>query len=355
MILVTGGAGFIGSNFVLQWIAEESDAIVNLDNLTYAGNLENLISLTNNPKHTFIKGDIKDQKLVKDLLNKYQPKAIINFAAESHVDRSIDYPAEFVQTNIVGTFNLLNEAYQYWKALPPEKQNKFRFVHISTDEVFGSLDAAEAASTELSKYAPNSPYSASKASADFLVRSYHKTFNFPTLTTYCTNNYGPYQFPEKLIPLVIINALKGKKLPIYGDGGNIRNWIYVEDHCNAVRLILTKGRPGESYNIANPYSNTNLEVVKEICKILDELFPKSPHFPHASLIQFVKDRPGHDRRYALDTTKIQTELGWKPKAEFESNLRKTVLWYIDNSEWIKKVTTGEYRNWMKTHYPKEIR
>lgn len=350
MILVTGGAGFIGSNFVLNWIANEHTPVVNLDKLTYAGNLNNLAKLEHDTHHHFVQGDILDRALVQELLKKHKPQAIVHFAAETHVDRSIHQPDNFIQTNIVGTFTLLDEALRYWKHLDPQHQKLFKFVYISTDEVFGSLDPKALASTEDSNYEPNSPYAASKAAGDHLVRSYNKTYGLPTIITHASNNYGPYQFPEKLIPLVIVNALQGKPLPIYGDGLNVRNWIYVEDHCNAVRLIVKKGKSGESYNIGDQQEKTNLEVVKTICKILDELKPDSPYIPHESLIKFVKDRPGHDRRYALDSSKLRNELDWKPKHNFTDNIRKTVSWYLDNLIWVENVMSGDYRDWITTHY-----
>ena len=352
MILVTGGAGFIGSNFVLDWIATEGTPVVNLDKLTYAGNLGNLANLKDDARHIFVKGDIGDRILVAKLLQQYKPEAIVHFAAESHVDRSIHGPAEFVQTNVVGTFSLLEEARAYWSALAEPEKSRFRFLHVSTDEVYGSLGPNDPAFTETTPYTPNSPYAASKAASDHLVRAYHHTYGLPTVTTNCSNNYGPLQFPEKLIPLVILNAVGGKPLPIYGDGLNVRDWLYVGDHCAAVRLALKKGRLGETYNIGGNSEKTNLEIVNTICAILDELRPlrSSPITRYASLITFVKDRPGHDRRYAIDATKIATELGWKPAEQFETGLRKTVQWYLEHTDWIENITSGKYREWLDINY-----
>lgn len=350
MLLVTGGAGFIGSNFILQWINGDKGPIVNLDKLTYAGNLNNLTSVASNPAHLFIHGDIGDRPLVRDLLYAHKPYAIINFAAETHVDRSIYSPESFVSTNIDSAFALLDEAYEYWKQLPGPEQEQFRFLNISTDEVYGSLSPEAPSSKESSPFAPNSPYAASKASFDHLVRSYHSTFGFPVLTSHSSNNFGPFQFPEKLIPLIIVNALQGKPLPIYGDGLHVRDWIYVGDHCDALNRVLTKGTPGESYNIGRWTNLTNLDLVKGICKILDELKPDSPYLPHASLIQFVKDRPGHDRRYALDSSRIRNELGWQPKDDFEKSLRQTIEWYLKNPEWLDNVLCGKYHAWIASHY-----
>jgi len=351
LILVTGGAGFIGANFILDWIATEGTPVVNLDKLTYAGNLGNLASLKDDARHTFVKGDIGDRALVAKLLKQYQPEAIVHFAAESHVDRSIHGPAEFVQTNVVGTFSLLEEARTYWSALAEPAKSRFRFLHVSTDEVYGSLGPGDPAFTETTPYAPNSPYAASKAASDHLVRAYHHTYGLPTITTNCSNNYGPLQFPEKLIPLVILNAVKGKPLPVYGDGLNVRDWLYVGDHCAGVRLALKKGGLGETYNIGGNSEKTNLEIVNTICAIIDELRPDFA--PHAKLITYVKDRPGHDRRYAIDTTKIETELGWKPAEKFETGLRKTVKWYLQHTDWIAGITSGKYREWIETHYAPE--
>lgn len=350
MIIVTGGAGFIGSNFVINWIRQQKTPVVNLDRLTYAGNLNNLAELEHNSLHHFVKGDINNRGLVKELLNEYQPRAIVHCAAETHVDRSIYHPENFIQTNIVGVFNLLEETHAYWKQLSEEKQKGFRFLHVSTDEVYGSLTKNDPPSKEKSYYAPNSPYAASKASSDHLVRAYHQTYKLPVLTTHSSNNYGPYQFPEKLIPLIIVNALQGKPLPIYGDGLNIRNWLYVEDHCDALRTVLAKGTPGETYNIGDQHEQTNREIVNSVCSILDELKPDSPYVPHSSLIKYVKDRPGHDRRYSLDCSKIHNELGWKPKQMFKDNIRKTVKWYLENMSWLENVVTGEYRDWIRAHY-----
>jgi dTDP-glucose 4,6-dehydratase len=364
LILVTGGAGFIGANFILDWITTEATPVVNLDKLTYAGNLGNLASLKDDARHIFVKGDIGDRALVAKLLQQYRPEAIVHFAAESHVDRSIHGPAEFVQTNVVGTFSLLEEVRAYWSALAEPAKSHFRFLHVSTDEVYGSLGPDDPAFTETTPYAPNSPYAASKAASDHLVRAYHHTYGLPTVTTNCSNNYGPLQFPEKLIPLVILNAVEGKPLPVYGDGLNVRDWLYVGDHCAAVRLALKKGRIGETYNIGGNSEKTNLEVVKAICAVLDELRPlrSSPvthysfQYPlegYASLITFVKDRPGHDRRYAIDATKIEAELGWKPAEKFETGMRKTVQWYLEHADWVASVQTGDYRKWIETHYAAE--
>ena len=351
-IIVTGGAGFIGSNFILQWIAQESARVVNLDCLTYAGNAANLASLSGNARHEFVHGDINDRSLVKELLRRHRPAAVVHFAAESHVDRSILGPDEFIRTNINGTFSLLTEAKQYWEGLDAAAKDRFRFLHVSTDEVYGSLEEEDAPFCETSGYAPNSPYAASKAASDHLVRAYFHTYGLPTLTTNCSNNYGPFQFPEKLIPLVILNALKGEPLPIYGDGKNVRDWLFVGDHCAAIRRVLHNGRPGETYNIGGRSEQRNLEVVQAICEILDELVPKSPFKPHQNLIRFVKDRLGHDRRYAIDPQKIEHELGWKPQETFESGIRKTVAWYLDNQPWVQNVTSGSYRDWIDTQYVK---
>ncbi len=349
-VLVTGGAGFIGANFIHQWIQSVQAAIVNLDKLTYAGNLENLASLTGQPRYVFVRGDIGDRELVSGLLQQHRPQAIVNFAAETHVDRSIHGPEDFIQTNVVATFRLLDEARGYWQALPAEDKARFRLLHVSTDEVYGSLESHDAPFSETTPYAPNSPYAASKAASDHLVRAYFHTYGLPTLTTNCSNNYGPYQFPEKLIPLVILNAIAGKPLPIYGDGSNVRDWLYVGDHCKAVCRVLERGRPGETYNIGGRNERCNLEVVRTICALLDELHPDSPVIPHAKLITFVKDRPGHDHRYAIDASKIERELGWNPIETFESGIRKTVQWYLDNQEWARQVTSGAYRQWVEKHY-----
>jgi dTDP-glucose 4,6-dehydratase len=345
MILVTGGAGFIGSNFVLSTIAETGESIVNLDKLTYAGNLRNLDSLRGDSLHAFVQGDICDRILVKRLLEQHKPRAIVHFAAESHVDRSILEPAEFVQTNVVGTFCLLEEAKNYWK----RSGGEFRFLHVSTDEVYGSLGTNDPAFTESTPFAPNSPYAASKAAADHMVRAYHHTYGLPTVTTNCSNNYGPYQFPEKLIPLMIRNALAGEPLPVYGDGQNVRDWLYVLDHCNAVRLVLDQGRVGETYNVGGRSEQKNLDVVRTLCAILDEVRPRAKG-SYADQIQFVKDRPGHDRRYAIDGGKLDRECGWRAKETFETGLRKTVRWYLDQSAWIDEVTSGAYRSWVQTNY-----
>lgn len=341
-ILVTGGAGFIGGEFVRQWIAEEASAVINLDKLTYAGNLDSLAGVAHDARHVFVQGDIGDSECVRHLLHTHQPRAIVNFAAESHVDRSIDGPAAFVETNVVGTFRLLEEARVYWKSLPESEQRAFRFLHVSTDEVYGSL-GPEGKFIETTPYAPNSPYSASKASSDHFVRAYHHTFGLPTLTTNCSNNYGPYQFPEKLIPLMILNCLEGKSLPVYGDGAQIRDWLYVGDHCRAIRAVLSRGRLGEVYNVGGDSEKKNLEVVHAICKAVDALRPGLPHSPCTSLITYVKDRPGHDRRYAIDFTKIQDELGWRPSLSFEEGITRTVSWYLDHAEWVANISSGGYR------------
>ena len=348
-ILVTGGAGFIGANFILDWLGNESAGIVNLDKLTYAGNLGSLQSVRNDPRHLFVHGDIGDSVLVTDLLEKHRPSAIVHFAAESHVDRSIHGPEDFVQTNVVGTFRLLEAARAYFSKLPAGPREAFRFLHISTDEVYGSLGSEDPAFSESSPYAPNSPYSASKAASDHLARAYFHTYGLPVVTTNCSNNYGPYQFPEKLIPVVILNALAGKRLPVYGDGMQVRDWLYVRDHCSAVRAVLRKGRLGETYNVGGNSEKPNLEVLRAICAILDELRPR-PSGKHETLIEFVKDRPGHDRRYAIDASKITRELGWKRTESFDSGLRKTVTWYLDNPDWVTSVTSGEYRKWVEKNY-----
>ena len=342
-ILVTGGAGFIGSNFVSLIVNSTDLTVVNLDKLTYAGNLATVEQFEGSDRHIFVKGDIGDRQLIDNLLAKYQPQAIVNFAAETHVDRSIDGPASFIETNINGTFNLLESARQYWRKLSDDARDLFRFLHISTDEVFGSLAPDEPAFTELTPYTPNSPYSASKASSDHLVRSYFHTYGLPTLITNCSNNYGPYQFPEKLIPLTILNALADKPLPIYGDGQNVRDWLYVEDHCRAIALVLNRGIAGETYNVGGNAERDNLWLVNQLCAILDELLPASPNCPHDRLIQFVTDRPGHDRRYAIDFTKIHQQLGWEPQENISSGLRRTVQWYIDNQAWCQTVTANKYQ------------
>ncbi len=341
-ILVTGGAGFIGGNFVYLQRNQTERQIINLDKLTYAGNLVTLDGLKEDSEHIFVRGDIGDRQLVDSLLEKYQPQAIVNFAAETHVDRSIDSPGTFVETNVNGTFNLLESARKYWQNLDPINQAKFRFLHVSTDEVFGSLSLTDPAFTETTPYAPNSPYSASKASSDHFVRSYFHTYGLPTLITNCSNNYGAYQFPEKLIPLIIMNGISGKPLPIYGDGQNIRDWLFVEDHCRAIELVLASGTPGETYNVGGGAERTNLWLVNKLCEILDEFLPDSPHCPHHQLITYVTDRPGHDRRYAIDFTKIQQELGWQPQEDIESGLRKTVRWYLENRSWCQQVTANKY-------------
>jgi dTDP-glucose 4,6-dehydratase len=349
-ILVTGGAGFIGSNFVLDWIATESASVVNLDKLTYAGNLQNLESVNGNPSHIFVRGDISDTENVAKLLEEHRPRAIVNFAAESHVDRSIHGPGEFIQTNIVGTFHLLEATRAYWGALNEEDKKAFRFLHVSTDEVYGSLKPDDPAFKETNTYEPNSPYSASKAASDHLVRAYHHTYGLPVLTTNCSNNYGPYHFPEKLIPLIIHNAIAGKPLPIYGDGQQVRDWLYVRDHCSAIRRVLEAGRVGETYNVGGWNEKPNLHVVHTLCVILDELSPRSDGKPYSDQITYVTDRLGHDRRYAIDATKINRELGWKPAETFETGIRKTVQWYLDNQKWVKNVTTGDYKNWIQKNY-----
>jgi dTDP-glucose 4,6-dehydratase len=348
LILITGGAGFIGSNFVLDWIATEGTPVINLDKLTYAGNPANLASLKGDSRYVFAQGDICDRTLIADLLQKHQPQAIVHFAAESHVDRSIHGPGEFVQTNVVGTFSLLEEARAYWGALAEPAKSRFRFLHVSTDEVYGSLGMNDPAFSETTPYAPNSPYAASKAASDHLVRAYHHTYGMPVITTNCSNNYGPLQFPEKLIPLMILNALNGKPLPVYGDGKNVRDWLHVSDHCSGIRAALARGKPGETYNIGGNSEKTNLEVVHAVCTILDELHPAGA--PHAKLITYVKDRPGHDQRYAINAEKIRCELGWEPQERFEKGLRKTVEWYLANGEWVRGVISGEYRKWMDTQY-----
>ena len=350
MILVTGGAGFIGGNFVLDWLAGSDEPVINLDALTYAGNLHTLESLKNDARHIFVHGDIGDAILVPELLKKHRPRAVVNFAAESHVDRSIHGPADFIQTNVLGTFNLLESVRAYWSELPESEKSAFRFLHVSTDEVYGSLEKDDAPFAETHRYEPNSPYSASKAASDHLVRAWHHTYGLPVLTTNCSNNYGPYHFPEKLIPLVILNALAGKSLPIYGDGQQIRDWLYVRDHCSAIRRVLEAGRLGETYNVGGWNEKANLEVVNTICVLLDELQPRADGKSYAEQISFVTDRAGHDRRYAIDARKLERELGWKPAETFESGIRKTVQWYLDNTEWTSNVTTGAYREWTEQQY-----
>jgi len=351
MILVTGGAGFIGGNFVLDWLANpKAEEIINLDKLTYAGNLATLASLEKDPRHIFIHGDIGDRALVESLLQKYQPRAIVNFAAESHVDRSIHGPSDFVQTNVLGTFNLLESARAYWISLSDDQKSSFRFLHVSTDEVYGSLKVEDPPFSETNSYEPNSPYSASKAASDHLVRAWFHTYGLPVLTTNCSNNYGPYHFPEKLIPLVVLNALNGKPLPIYGDGQQIRDWLYVADHCTAIRCVLERGQIGETYNVGGWNEKANLDVVNNICAVLDSLKPRSDHQSYSQQITFVADRPGHDRRYAIDARKIERELGWKPQETFDTGIRKTVQWYLDNPVWIEGVVSGSYRDWLNKHY-----
>ncbi|ALQ50012.1 dTDP-glucose 4,6-dehydratase [Nitrosomonas ureae] len=347
MIFVTGGAGFIGSNFVLDWLTQSDEKIINLDKLTYAGNLKNLLTVAKDPRHIFIQGDIADTQLIDQILTQYQPRAIINLAAESHVDRSIHGPEDFIQTNILGTFRLLESVRTYWNNLSTATKQNFRFLHVSTDEVYGSLASNEPAFTENHRYQPNSPYSASKASSDHLVRAFHHTYGLPVLTTNCSNNYGPFQFPEKLIPLVIVNALAQKPLPLYGDGLQIRDWLFVLDHCSAIRRILETGIPGETYNIGGWNEKPNIEIVKTICTILEEIYP---NVVFHNLITSVKDRPGHDRRYAINAIKIEKELSWKPAETFETGIRKTIHWYLNNQEWVADIQTGAYREWIKKNY-----
>jgi dTDP-glucose 4,6-dehydratase len=349
-ILVTGGAGFIGSNFILQWIEREGTPAVNLDRLTYAGNLRNLERVSSDRRYCFAHGDIGDRELVAKLLEDHRPRAVVHFAAESHVDRSILGPDDFIRTNVGGTFNLLEGTRTYWSALSESERASFRFLHVSTDEVYGSLLPTDPPFNERTAYAPNSPYSASKAASDHLVRAYHHTYHLPTLTTNCSNNYGPYQFPEKLIPLLILNARAGKPLPVYGDGQNVRDWLYVGDHCEAVRTVLAKGKPGEAYNVGGANEKNNLAIVESVCGLLDELCPSDPVVPHRQLITFVKDRPGHDRRYAIDARKIERELDWRPRETFESGLRKTVSWYLANEDWAQEVASGTYRQWIEKQY-----
>jgi len=348
-ILVTGSAGFIGSNFVLEMMKDPSVGIINLDKLTYAGNLNNLESVAGDPRYSFVQGDIADRELVRKLLTSHHPAAIVHFAAESHVDRSIRGPEDFIRTNVIGTFALLEEARAYWAELTGEDRGRFRFLHVSTDEVYGSLGPEDPPFSETTPYAPNSPYAASKAGSDHLVRAYHHTYGLPTLTTNCSNNYGRFQFPEKLIPLMILNARDAKPLPVYGDGKNVRDWLYVEDHCEAIATVLRKGNPGETYNIGGSSEKTNIEIVETVCNLVDEMAPQSG-LRRKELITFVKDRPGHDRRYAMDARKIERELGWRPKETLESGLRKTVHWYLENQEWVADVTSGAYRQWIETHY-----
>ena len=349
-ILITGAAGFIGANFVLDWLAQSKEPVVNLDKLTYAGNLETLASVQGDDRHIFVQGDIGDNALVSRLLAQHRPRAVINFAAESHVDRSIHSPDDFIQTNIVGTFRLLEAVRAYWGNLPAEVKAAFRLLHVSTDEVYGSLGAGDAAFTEQHRYEPNSPYSASKAASDHLVRAYHHTYGLPVLTTNCSNNYGPYHFPEKLIPLMIVNALAGKPLPVYGDGMQIRDWLYVKDHCSAIRRVLEAGKLGEVYNIGGWNEKPNIDIVNTICALLDELRPRADGASYNTQISYVKDRPGHDRRYAIDASKIERDLGWKPAETFDTGIRKTVQWYLAHPEWVANVQSGAYRDWVQTQY-----
>lgn len=349
-ILVTGGAGFIGSNFVLDWLSQSDETVINLDKLTYAGNLENLASLGNNPRHVFIQGDIADRTLLDTLLASHQPRAVLNFAAESHVDRSIHGPEDFIQTNMIGTFRLLEAVREYWSGLASDTKAAFRFLHVSTDEVYGTLSPNDPPFAEDNRYEPNSPYSASKAASDHLVRAWHHTYGLPVLTTNCSNNYGPYHFPEKLIPLMIVNALAGKPLPIYGDGQQIRDWLYVKDHCSAIRRVLEAGTVGETYNVGGWNEKANLDIVHTICTLLDELSPRADGQSYKQQITHVADRPGHDRRYAIDARKIEQALGWKPAETFETGIRKTVRWYLDNSEWVQHVQSGSYREWIGQQY-----
>jgi dTDP-glucose 4,6-dehydratase len=349
-ILVTGGAGFIGGNFVLDWLSQSSEKVVNLDKLTYAGNLETLSSLESNPSHIFVQGDIGDVALVGRLLAEHKPRAVVNFAAESHVDRSIHGPGDFIETNIMGTFRLLESVRGFWSALSEADKAAFRFLHVSTDEVYGSLAKDDPAFTEANTYEPNSPYSASKAASDHLVRAWHHTYGLPVLTTNCSNNYGPYHFPEKLIPLMIVNALAGKPLPVYGDGMQIRDWLYVKDHCSAIRRVLEAGRLGETYNVGGWNEMPNIDIVHTVCKLLDEMRPKADGASYATQITYVTDRPGHDRRYAIDARKLEKELGWKPAETFETGIRKTVEWYLANPTWVANVQSGNYREWVQKQY-----
>ena len=350
MILVTGAAGFIGANFVLDWLAGPDEPVINLDKLTYAGNLQSLASLQGDKRHIFVHGDIGDRALVDKLLAEHKPRAVVNFAAESHVDRSIHGPEDFIQTNVVGTFHLLESVRAHWGSLPSEAKGEFRFLHVSTDEVYGSLSPSDPPFTETHPFEPNSPYSASKAASDHLVRAYHHTYGLPVLTTNCSNNYGPFHFPEKLIPLMIVNALAGKPLPVYGDGMQIRDWLFVKDHCSAIRRVLEAGKPGETYNVGGWNEKPNIEIVNTVCALLDELSPRQDGKPYADQITYVTDRLGHDRRYAIDATKIHRELGWKPAETFETGIRQTVRWYLDNEAWVKQVQSGEYRHWIDKQY-----
>ena len=350
MILVTGGAGFIGANFVLDWLAQSDEAVVTPDNLTWAGHLDSLLDWRAVPRHIFVQGDIGDIELTMRLLAEHRPRAVINFAAESHVDRSIHGPDEFIQTNVVGTFRLLDAVRGYWSSLPADQKVIFRFLQVSTDEVYGSLTATDPAFNECNRYEPNSPYSASKAASDHLVRAWHHTYGLPVLTTNCSNNYGPYHFPEKLIPLMIVNALAGKPLPVYGDGMQVRDWLYVKDHCSAIRAVLARGKVGETYNVGGWNEKPNIEIVKTVCALLDELKPRADAAPYSSQITYVADRPGHDRRYAIDARKLERELGWKPAETFETGIRKTVQWYLANPVWVADVQSGAYREWMSNQY-----
>ena len=350
MILVTGGAGFIGANFVLDWLAVHDEPVINVDKLTYAGNLDNLASLQGDARHVFVQGDIGAPALINGLLNQHQPRAVVNFAAESHVDRSIHGPEDFIQTNVLGTFRLLEAVRGYWSGLDTPAMSAFRMLHVSTDEVYGSLAASEEAFTEQHRYEPNSPYSASKAASDHLVRAWHHTYGLPVLTTNCSNNYGPFHFPEKLIPLMVVQALARKPLPVYGDGQQIRDWLYVKDHCSAIRRVLEAGHVGEVYNVGGWNEKPNLEIVHTICALLDELKPRADGASYATQIAFVKDRPGHDRRYAIDARKLERELGWKPAETFETGIRKTVQWYLDHPEWVARAQSGAYRDWLNTQY-----
>ncbi|MDQ7998610.1 dTDP-glucose 4,6-dehydratase [Luteibacter sp.] len=350
MILVTGGAGFIGANFVLDWLHGGGEPLVNLDKLTYAGNLESLSALHSDPRHVFVRGDIGDSALVDRLLAEHRPRAVVNFAAESHVDRSIHGPEDFVQTNVLGTFRLLEAVRGYWSACSAQEQRAFRFLHVSTDEVYGSLSASDPAFTEDNKFEPNSPYSASKAASDHLVRAWHHTYGLPVLTTNCSNNYGPYHFPEKLIPLMIVNALAGKPLPVYGDGMQVRDWLYVKDHCSAIRRVLEAGAVGETYNVGGWNEKPNIEIVKTVCALLDELRPRADGKGYSEQITYVTDRPGHDRRYAIDARKLERELGWKPAETFDTGIRKTVEWYLANEDWVRNVQSGAYRDWVSKQY-----
>ena len=350
MIFVTGGAGFIGANFVLDWLAGSDEPVVNLDKLTYAGNLQTLARLQGDARHVFVEGDIGDSTVVEALLAAHQPRAVINFAAESHVDRSIDGPRDFIQTNIVGTFTLMEAVKAYWLGLAPQAKAAFRFLHVSTDEVYGSLGPDEPAFTETRRYAPSSPYSASKAASDHLVRAYHRTCGLPVLTTLCSNNYGPFHFPEKLIPLMIVNALAGRPLPVYGDGQQIRDWLYVKDHCSAIRAVMARGQVGEVYNVGGGHEKPNIDVVRTVCSLLDAWRPRADAQPYAAQISHVPDRPGHDQRYAIDASKLQRELGWLPMETFDTGIRKTVAWYLDNPDWVANVQSGAYRAWTQKQY-----